>query len=277
MEWIETTGKTVDEAKEAALDQLGVGPDEAEFEILESPRPGLFGRLRGEARVRSRVRPTEVRPKPERRRRSDKKSGGGRRDDARPTRTDDARPTTPDDGAAAETIDRSGEASADAPGGVAVDERSGTPEEVGEAALAFVDGLIEAFGLTATSKLVADGVDLEVAVSGSDLGLLIGPGGHTLLSIQNLARVSAQRRLGDHETRLRVDVAGYREKRRLALEAFALRVAAEVRETGTARSLEPMTSSDRKVIHDVLNGEQGVVSHSEGEDPARRVVVTPAP
>ncbi|MEJ7721735.1 MAG: Jag N-terminal domain-containing protein [Ilumatobacteraceae bacterium] len=51
MEWVETTGKTVDEAKELALDQLGVAADEAEFEVVESPRPGLFGRLRGEARA----------------------------------------------------------------------------------------------------------------------------------------------------------------------------------------------------------------------------------
>src|SRR5438132_13342665 len=66
MEWVETTGKTVDEAKEAALDQLGVHEDDAEFEIVEEPRTGLFGRTRGEARVRARVRPTSPRPKTER-------------------------------------------------------------------------------------------------------------------------------------------------------------------------------------------------------------------
>ena len=56
MEWVETTARTVEEAKELALDQLGVVADEAEFEVLEEPQPGLFGRLRGEARVRARVR-----------------------------------------------------------------------------------------------------------------------------------------------------------------------------------------------------------------------------
>ena len=68
MEWVETTAKTLDEAREAALDQLGVGLDDAEFDILEEPRPGLFGRMRGEARLRARVRPTQARPKQERRR-----------------------------------------------------------------------------------------------------------------------------------------------------------------------------------------------------------------
>ena len=69
MEWVETTAKTVDAAKDAALDRLGVAADEAEFEVLEEPRPGLFGRTRGEARVRARVKPAQVRPKQERRRR----------------------------------------------------------------------------------------------------------------------------------------------------------------------------------------------------------------
>ena len=101
-------------------------------------------------------------------------------------------------------------------------------------------------------------------------------GGRTLLAIQDLTRVAAQRRLGDHETRLRVDVAGYREKRRQALERFAATVAAQVKESGVARSLDPMPSADRKVLHDALAAIEGVSSRSEGEDPNRRVVVAPA-
>src|SRR4249919_3694151 len=68
MEWVETTARTVEEAQELALDQLGVVADEADFEVLAEPKQGLFGRLRGEARVRARVRPAPVRPKQERRR-----------------------------------------------------------------------------------------------------------------------------------------------------------------------------------------------------------------
>ena len=75
MEWVETTAKTLDEAREAALDQLGVGLDDAEFDILEEPRPGLFGRMRGEARLRARVRPTQARPKQERRRKPQGRQG----------------------------------------------------------------------------------------------------------------------------------------------------------------------------------------------------------
>ena len=69
MEWVETTGRTVEEATEAALDQLGVDETDAELVILAEPRAGLFGRMRGEARVRARVRPTSPRPKRARSRR----------------------------------------------------------------------------------------------------------------------------------------------------------------------------------------------------------------
>src|SRR5438270_745229 len=79
MEWVETTGKTVDEAKEAALDQLGVHEDDAEFEVVEEPRTGLFGRTRGEARVRARVRPTVPRPKTERGNRRRRRPEGARK------------------------------------------------------------------------------------------------------------------------------------------------------------------------------------------------------
>ena len=69
MQWVEVTARSIEEAKEAALDQLGVDEQDAEFEIVEEPKSGLFGRLRSEARVRARVVPTAPRPKVERRER----------------------------------------------------------------------------------------------------------------------------------------------------------------------------------------------------------------
>jgi len=63
MEWVETTAETIELAKNLALDQLGVAEDDAEFEVVEEPKQGLFGRTRGEARVRARVRPTSPRAK----------------------------------------------------------------------------------------------------------------------------------------------------------------------------------------------------------------------
>lgn len=150
------------------------------------------------------------------------------------------------------------------------------PALVGEAAVAFMDGLAKAFGAEATVELDRDGSELEVRVQGADLGLMVGPGGRTLTAVQDLARVAAQRRLGDHDTHLRIDVAGYRERRKASLEAFARKIAGQVRESGKALAIEPMASPDRKVIHDVLSSEEGVSTRSEGEDPNRRVIVSPA-
>jgi spoIIIJ-associated protein len=307
MEWVETTAKTIDAAREAALDQLGVAADEAEFEIIEEPRPGLFGRVRGEARVRARVRPTPVRPKQERRRRgkSDRSpsNGGtpaaGVTDDA----SDDATNDAPDDGLPARVpVDGTEPSMSAAPSGdgdtpsprprrrtttspssqettMSTDDRpesTVTPDEVGAAAVTFMQGLTDAFGADATVDVAVDGLELELTVSGSELGLLVGPGGRTLNAVQDLVRVAAQRKLGDHETRLRVDVAGYRERREAALSAFARDVAEQVIASGTARSLEPMTSADRKVVHDVLNDIDGVSSRSVGDDPDRRIIIDPA-
>ena len=146
---------------------------------------------------------------------------------------------------------------------------------VGEQARTFVEQLVGAFGLRGETTLVEDGDDLEVRVEGADLGLLVGPRGATLQAVQDLARVASQRRLGDHSTRLRVDVGGYRVRRREALGRFVVQVAEEVQRTGTSRALEPMSSADRKIVHEALAEVGGVSTRSEGEDPQRRVIIDP--
>lgn len=149
-------------------------------------------------------------------------------------------------------------------------------QQVGEEARRFMVGLLDAFGAEGAVDVVRDGDDLEVRVAGDNLGLLVGPRGTTLQAVQDLARVAAQRRLGDHDTRLRVDVGGYRERRREALGRFAVQMADEVKASGVARVLEPMSSADRKIIHDTLSGVEGIETRSEGDDPQRRVVIEPA-
>lgn len=265
MQWIETTGQSVEEAKEIALDLLGVDEVDAEFELLEEPKPGLFGRTRGEARVRARVRPATPRAKADRERRPrgkdrgrDGGSGADRREKGRAQRSNS------DSG-------RGGHEPREPREKVEVD-----PAIVGQAAADFLSGLVTAFGLTGDVSVRRDDEEIEVTVDGGELGLMVGPGGATLLAIQDLTRVASQRRLGDQDTRLRIDIAGYRERRREALGRFAVKVATEVRETGSARMLEPMSSADRKVVHDALMEFEGVSTRSEGEDPKRRVVVEPA-
>jgi spoIIIJ-associated protein len=283
MEWVETTGKTLEEARERVLDQLGVADEDAEIEVIEQPKSGLFGLMRGEARVRGRVRPTEVRPK------QDRKRGRGRATKASDTDRSDTADAADDNASNGDATPRTGRAPRKAAPKKTertqkmpvadrdddVDREPVDPAAVGEAAVAFVSGVVEAFGRSAKVEMFLEGEEIEIQANGEDLGLLVGPGGRTLLALQDLTRVVAQRRLGDHVTRLRVDVAGYRQRRTEALQKFVAQVAAQVIETGSPRSLEPMPSSDRKVIHDVLGTIDGVSSRSEGEDPYRRVVIIP--
>ncbi len=301
MEWVETTGRSIEEAKDAALDELGVDEVDAEFEILEEPRPGLFGRVRGEARVRARVRPATPRPKVERRdrrRRADAKgrgeskgrNGGGRRAASTSTDADDA----PGDGAESAPAAVATEpapppaatdhrASTDAPAAPAADRPGGPtmtttdlePEAQAPIVADFLDGLVTAFGLDGevSTELVEDAVEAKVA--GDDLGLLIGPKGTTLNAVQELARTVVQRK-ATTPARVRVDVGGYRERRREALARFTEQVAAQVLESGSQKALEPMSPADRKVVHDTANEIDGVATLSEGEEPRRRVVIIPA-
>jgi spoIIIJ-associated protein len=251
MEWVETTAETIEAAKNLALDQLGVAEDDAEFEVVEEPKAGLFGRTRGEARVRARVRPTTPRAK------ADRRDSGRKRQKAKPQ--DQRRERAP----RAEKQERTPR-----PEGPPVD-----PTTVSAAATTFLEGLLQAAGVTGSVQAAVSGEDIDVTVTGEGVELFVGPKGATLLAIQDLTRVVSQRRLGDHDTHLRVDIAQYRERRREALGRFARKVADDVVASGQPRVLEPMNAADRKIVHDTLIDVVGVMTRSQGQDPNRRVVV----
>ena len=287
MEWVETTAKTVAEAKDLALDRLGVDEVDAEFEVVEEPRPGLFGRLRGEARVRARVRPAVPRAKVERRR-GRKPASAAASSPPSVSSTPGGVSSTPDVARAAksqgpkrssqkrqEAIPVSENPSADQ--GTSNDD--GTPlVDEATAATSFLTGVVEALNVPATVSVVTveDG-ELEARVEGGDLGLLIGPRGQTLQALQDLTRLAVQQQRGGVRGGwLRVDVSGYRAKRKDALERFTTQVVQQVLESATPRSLEPMGAADRKIVHDMAGTIGGVVTSSEGEEPNRRVVISPA-
>lgn len=284
MEWVTITAATVEDAKTLALDQLGVAPEDAEIEILEEPKPGLFGRMRGEAKVRARVRPTSARESSRRERggeRGERRGGRSRSrtrssergGDRRRERTDSRGPNRE----RAQGDDRAERDDADGDVGRRPDAPKVPVTTVRDAATTFLDGLFAAAGLDATVESSIDGEEIDIAVQGDELTMFVGPRGATLTTLQDVTRVVSQRRLGDHDTRLRVDVGGYRQRRKDALGRFAMKVANDVLESGTPRILEPMNSADRKIVHDTLASMDGIVTHSEGDDPFRRVVVSRAP
>lgn len=349
MEWVEVTGKTVDAAKEAALDQLGVAERDAELIVVSEPKAGLFGRMRGEARVRARVRPVGPRPKRQRgggrdRARSSgaargsgregrgagREGGGGAANGKEGGRAAGTEPVSAAGAAKGDGAPRAGGEGAGrsrsarrrrsrsrarlaagegdgaaAPGGGdgergaekgRVDhgrreqDRRGlqtkeepemaegmTLEEQGAVAKEFLEGLLDQYGFEASVELrVLDEETVEVAADGEGLGMLVGPKGTTLAALQDVTRTVVQRRFPSRTDRILVDVAGYRERRAAALQRFSRQVATEVIESGTERALEPMSPADRKVVHDAVNEIEGVVTRSEGEDPDRFVVISPA-
>jgi spoIIIJ-associated protein len=294
MEWIVTTGRTVEEALDAALDELGVDEEDVEYEVLEEPKTGFLGRLgSSEGRIRARVKPLSREKPGERQRRRGRGSsrprssngasgsgnGGASRQPAAEGATSSSRRRRGGGGGGGGSRNQGGAGSRDREQqGSNVDTiESDVPvEEQAEAAERFTQGLVDAFDMGARAKSVIDDDVVVVEVTGENLGLLVGPKGATLHAIEELVRTVVQRQTDGHGVRIHVDVAGYRAKRRAALADFTRNLAEKVLETGRPQALEPMSASDRKVVHDTASEIDGITTVSEGEDPRRRVVLHPA-
>lgn len=141
----------------------------------------------------------------------------------------------------------------------------------------FLTGLSDAFGLSTTVSVTADGDVIRAEVDGSEIGLLIGPRLATLEAVQEICRNVLQRRAdGREHGKVVLDVGGVREMRRNALTQFVTEAADTARSEGREVVFEVMSSGDRKIVHDTIAQLEGVESASIGEDPQRRVVVRPA-
>jgi spoIIIJ-associated protein len=163
------------------------------------------------------------------------------------------------------TVDR--DALAEAP---AIDESAAAAKT--RALLGQITG---ALGLPCRIVVREDEESLVATVEGDELGLLIGRHGQTIDSIQYLANAIVWRGSEDRK-RLVVDAAGYRARREETLEREAVRAAERVAETGEPVQLEPMSAIERKVVHERLKGHPGVATSSDGAEPHRYVVISPA-
>ncbi len=305
MEWIETTGSTVDEAKDRALDRLGIAEDDMQFEIIEEGSNSLFRLKRKEARLRARVKPVNTKPKFDRRQRNKKQSRGGKstsgsgdtknnnsrknvkKDNPRESnkKTFNNNKTDKDAANARKKRDtdikstKKGSSKTDSEarnnGKEAVKKNKMNLEEQSEITEDFVSGLLERMGLQARVVSSIEDNRAVVQAQGLNLGLAIGPRGETVRAITQLAHTMIQRLSdGEAEGKLTVDIGGYRERRRTFLAEFAVNQANEVLEDGNPIALDPMNASDRKVVHDAVSDVEGVATRSEGSDYDRHVVIT---
>jgi spoIIIJ-associated protein len=145
----------------------------------------------------------------------------------------------------------------------------------GDIAADYLERLLDIVDYDGDIDLDVENSRAMVAIVGSDLQPLIGPGGATLDALQELTRLAVQQQTGVR-SRLMLDVSGHRRERREELTVLAQRTAQEVLDAGESVRLAPMNPFERKVVHDAISAIDGVVSESEGEEPSRRVVVLPA-
>ena len=131
-------------------------------------------------------------------------------------------------------------------------------------------------GIHCRLDITEDDETLTATCSGRDLGMLIGKHGQTIDALQYLVNAIVSRRQQERPKDVVVDAAGYRERRRATLEALAVRSAERALSEGSPVELEPMTAVERKVVHVRLKEFDGVETTSEGTEPNRYVVITPA-
>jgi spoIIIJ-associated protein len=148
------------------------------------------------------------------------------------------------------------------------------PEEPAARVEAVLDEIVDALDLDAEIVVDEDDERIAASVEGEDLGLLIGRRGQTIDAVQLLCYRVAFRGRGDRK-RVSVDAAGYRERRRETVERQADRAAERALETGKEIELEPMSATERKIVHDRLAERSGLETFSEGEEPERCVIVAP--
>jgi spoIIIJ-associated protein len=148
------------------------------------------------------------------------------------------------------------------------------PEAPSERLRALVTRIVEELGLVATVDITETEDELRATVNGDELGLLIGKHGATIDALQHLA-VRIVFPHADRDKQLVIDAAGYRERREEALQRQADRAISEALRYGRAVELEPMRALERKVVHLYIRDRTDVETHSEGDEPDRRLVITP--
>lgn len=115
--------------------------------------------------------------------------------------------------------------------------------------------------------------EIHIELKGDEMGMLIGKRGQTLDSLQYLTSLVANKKQ-DNYIKIKIDTENYRERRKATIENLARNVASKVKKTGRPAFLEPMNPYERRIIHAELQGDKYVDTHSEGEEPHRKVVVT---
>ncbi len=243
MEYREFTGKTVEEAVTAATVSLGLTSDQIEYEVVEKGSNGFLGFASKDAVIKVISKAEKAKAEEE--------------EAAKVAST-----------AAVWSEDKKEENT----------EKAEDSSDVEEVAKKFLDDVFHAMNLEVEIDLTIseedNGKTLNVDLKGPEMGIIIGKRGMTLDSLQYLTNLAVNRTSSEY-VRVKIDTEDYRRRRKETLENLAHNVSHKVQRTGKSCSLEAMNPYERRVIHAALADDDRVVTHSEGEEPYRHVVVSP--
>lgn len=289
--------KTLDEIKVMAVKKFDVSENEIKFQILEEPKRGIFGRVKGEYKVKA----TYVQSI-----------------DEKPIETETIQQVVENPVEVVETVETSVETINETPvekdepiiepdepkeieveetqvvetvetvePSEIVEENEGnelipTPEELLEkskVARDYVCRILEKMGISTENEIIQTENGVIIDFKGDGTGTIIGKRGETLDALQYLSAMICNKNEKNYY-RITLDSCGYRAKRKVILQELAHKVSKSVLRTGRSQALEPMNPYERRIIHATISEIDGVVSHSVGEEPFRKVIISsenPAP
>lgn len=294
MKTIESSGKTVKDAINQGAKELGCDPSDLEIEVLEMGSPGLFGMFGRLARVKLTLKEADddfnidmpamtleqpaqkqgrqhrqEKPKPApvpqetaQEETAQKEPSRRSRQRARKERAPEEKPVE------AEIVITPPE-----PEVPFVETAFDQLTDDAKRAMEFLSGMIERMGVQAELKVCETPEQLRVKLFGENMSLLIGRRGETLDALQYLTSLNVNRGREEY-LRVSLDTENYRAKREEALRKLAARMANRCRKTGKRVALEPMNPYERRILHSALQADPTVTTHSEGEEPYRRVIIT---
>ncbi len=276
MEWVEAQGKTVDGAIKAAITELGLdSPDQATVEVIQEPTAGFLGLGGKEAIVKVTRKPKRSRRRRSRSgrsgegRSSQQKKGNGKGGKKNGAQVSSSRRNRPKN----ETSSKPDSRERPVTQNEEPRPEAAPIETQAEVAAEFLNGLLDAFGLEGDVTTRVEEDILWMDVSGGQTEALVGQKGAVMQSVLELTRTVVQRKTFG-APRMRLDIAGYGERRREALGIYTTRLTERLKADGGEIMLEPMNAADRKVIHDSVVEIEGVRSFSEGEEPNRAVILS---
>lgn len=237
MEYVEFTGKTVDDAITEACRNFTITSDRLEYEVIEKGTAGIFGFAAKPAVIKARVfdpnAPKEEAPKKE------EAVEVKKANESEPSKTESSTAPVP----------------------------AADPKE-------FLSKVFAAMNMEVGINVETVDNEMNINLSGDDMGVLIGKRGQTLDSLQYLTSIVVNKGQKEY-IRVKVDTENYRSRRKETLENLAKNLAYKAKRTKNPVSLEPMNPYERRIIHSALQNDKYVTTHSEGEDPYRKVIITP--